>query len=279
VQPEVNPTEKKKVDSMRKKQGKIARAVNGVPNWVWLLISLVLAFALWELLAVLPKTSIVFSSPQQIVMAFIREEKLGTIWVNIGISLFRVITGFLLGFILSIPVAFLMGWYRIFRNLVEPWIQFIRNIPPLAYIPLVVVGVGVDERAKVAVIFIATFLVMVISIYQGVRSVDETLIKAAKILGANSRVIFLQVVVPASTPFILVGVRLGLGAALTTLVAAEMTGASSGLGMMIMSAGQYFDMPVVLLGIAIIGIIGLIFEKIVKFLERRLVGWQETHVL
>lgn len=251
--------------------------INTIPNWVWLLISLVLAFIVWELFAVMPKTARVFSSPVQIVNAFEKEQKIGTIWLNIGISLFRVLAGFLLGFLAAIPVAFLMGWYKVFRNLVEPWIQFIRNIPPLSYIPLVIAGMGVDERAKVTVIFIASFLVMVISIYQGVRNVDETLIKAAKILGANNRVIFLKVVVPASTPFILVGVRLGLGAALTTLVAAEMTGSSSGLGMMIMAAGQYYDMPVVLLGILLIGIIGLIFEKLVKFLERRLTGWQETH--
>ena len=262
---------------MKKNKSKFPHVVNTIPNWVWLLISLVLAFILWQLLSVIPKTSIVFSSPKQIVLAFIKEEKLGTIWTNIGISLFRVLAGFIIGFIVAIPVAFLMGWYKIFRNLVEPWIQFIRNIPPIAYIPLIIAGVGVDERAKVTVIFIATFLVMVISIYQGVRNVDETLIKAAKILGANNRVIFLKVVVPASTPFILVGVRLGLAAALTTLVAAEMTGASSGLGMMVWSAGQYYDMPVVLLGIVIIGIIGLVFEKFVKFLERRLTGWQETH--
>ncbi|CAA7600745.1 Binding-protein-dependent transport system inner membrane component [Acididesulfobacillus acetoxydans] len=261
-----------------RKQGKLTDLMSHVPNWVWLLISLVMGFMVWQLLADTPKTSIVFASPKEIVLAFIKEEKLHTIWTNIGISLFRVLAGFAIGFVVAIPIAFLMGWYKIFRNLVEPWIQFIRNIPPIAYIPLIIAGVGVGERAKVTVIFIATFLVMVVSIYQGVRNVDETLIKAAKILGANNRVIFLKVVVPASIPFILVGVRLGLAAALTTLVAAEMTGASSGLGMMVWSAGQYFDMPVVLLGIIIIGIIGLIFEEIVKFLERRLTGWQETHV-
>ena len=262
---------------MKNNTSKKKFTVNAVPGCAWLRISLLLAFALWCLLLARLNTATVFASPVQIVKAFVKEQKMGTIWVNIGISLFRVLAGFLLGFVVAIPVAFLMGWYKVFRNLVEPWIQFIRNIPPLSYIPLIIAGVGVDERAKVTVIFIASFLVMVISIYQGVRSVDETLIKAAKILGANSRVIFLQVVVPASTPFILVGVRLGLGAALTTLVAAEMTGANSGLGMMIMSAGQYYDMPVVLLGIILIGIIGLIFEKLVKFLERRLTGWQETH--
>ncbi|OLN30797.1 ABC transporter permease [Desulfosporosinus metallidurans] len=264
---------------MEVKQKGFAKKRSGIPDFVWLVISILLAFAFWKLLAVMPKTAMVFASPGQVVEAFFKEVKIGVMWDNIGISLFRVLAGFVLGFIVAIPVAFLMGWYKIFKNLVEPWIQFVRNIPPIAYIPLIIAGVGVDERAKVVVIFIATFLVMVVTIYQGVRNVDETLIKAARILGATNRDIFLKVVVPASTPFILVGMRLGLSAALTTLVAAEMTGASRGLGMMIMAAGQYFDMAVVLLGIVFIGIIGLIFEKMMKFLERRLTGWQETHVL
>lgn len=253
--------------------------IRNLPDWVWLMISFSLAIGLLQLLSVMPKTEMVFSSPAAIIKSFSKKASDGTIWIHISASLFRVFGGFVFGFILAIPVAFLMGWYKIFKNLVEPWIQFVRNIPPIAYIPLVIAGVGVGEEAKIVVIFIATFLVNVISIYQGVRSVDVTLIKAAKVLGANNRDIFIKVVIPASTPFILVGVRLGLSAALTTLIAAEMTGASSGLGMMVTSAGQYFDMATVLMGIILIGIIGLLLEKLVKFLERRLTGWQETQTM
>ncbi len=261
---------------MKGKQNSIGQAVAKIPNWVWLMTSFLLALLLLQFLSVMPKTALVFSSPALIIESFLKKAADGTIWKHIGVSLFRVFGGFGFGFLIAIPVAFLMGWYSIFRHLVEPWIQFIRNIPPIAYIPLVIAGVGVGEEAKIVVIFIATFLVNVISIYQGVRNVDVTLIKAAKVLGANNRDIFLKVVVPASTPFILVGVRLGLSAALTTLIAAEMTGASSGLGMMVTAAGQYFDMATVLMGILIIGIIGISLEKLVKFLERRLTGWQET---
>ena len=197
--------------------------------------------------------------------------------VVIGLdSLFRVIVGFLCGFVASIPIAFLMGWYAPVRNLVAPWIQFVRNIPPLAYIPLVIAGAGVGEKAKIIVIFIASFLVLVVTIYQGVCNVDVTLIKAARVLGATDKDIFFKVVIPASTPFILVGARLGLSTSLTTLVAAELTGASKGLGMMIQKAQGYYDMATVLMGILIIGIIGLTFEQIVRFLERELTGWQET---
>lgn len=263
---------------MKEKNTTLSQRIVKLPSGVWIIISFLLAIILLQLLSIMPKTAMVFSSPAAIVKIFIKKASDGSIWRHIGISLFRVFGGFTFGFLVAIPVAFLMGWYSIFRNLVEPWIQFIRNIPPIAYIPLVIAGVGVGEEAKIVVIFIATFLVNVISIYQGVRNVDVTLIKAAKVLGANNSDIFLKVVVPASTPFILVGVRLGLSAALTTLIAAEMTGASSGLGMMVTAAGQYFDMATVLMGIVLIGIIGITLEKLVKFLERRLTGWQETQV-
>lgn len=264
---------------MKGSQKDFSEKIKKLPNWFWAITSIILAIGFLQLLSIMPETEMVFSSPASIAAVFMKKAMDGTIWKHIGISLFRVFGGFAFGFLIAIPVAFLMGWYSIFRNLVEPWIQFIRNIPPIAYIPLVIAGVGVGEEAKIVVIFIATFLVNVISIYQGVRNVDVTLLKAAKVLGAKNRDIFIKVVVPASTPFILVGVRLGLSAALTTLIAAEMTGASSGLGMMVISAGQYFDMATVLMGIIIIGIIGLLLEKLVKFLERRLTGWQETQTM
>ena len=141
--------------------------------------------------------------------------------------------------------------------------------------PLVIVAVGVGESSKITVIFIGSFLVMLVTIYQGVLNVDETLIKAGKVLGASDREIFFTVVVPASLPFIMTALRLGLATALTSLVAAEMTGASDGLGVMIQTASQYFQMTTVLMGIMIIGAVGMIKKKLVKVLEKKLTGWQE----
>ena len=247
-----------------------------IPNWVWLLISIVVAVILWVVASNM--ASLVFASPAKTFERLITKASDGTLWAHIGISLFRVVLGFGLAFVASIPMAFLMAWYEPFRHVVEPWIQFLRNIPPLAYIPLVIVGAGVGEPSKIIVLFIACFLTMVVTIYQGVKGVDTTLLKAARVLGANERDIFFKVVIPASTPFILVATRLGLSVALTTLIAAELTGASKGLGTMIQRAGGTLDMGTVLMGIIVVGIIGLLFEQIVKFMERRLTGWQETAV-
>lgn len=245
-----------------------------IPNGVWLLISLAVAIIIWLLAAY--KWPTIFATPGMVLSALADKASSGILWEHIWASLSRVLTGFAIAFVVSIPVAFLMAWYDPFRHVVEPWIQFIRNIPPLAYVFLIIAALGVGQVSKVTVIFIAAFLVMVITIYQGVKGVDTTLIKAARVLGAKQSDIFFKITIPASTPFILVAARLGLSTSMTTLMASEIVGGDRGLGMMIQQASSYFQRDVMLMGIILLGIIGICFEKIVKFLERRLTGWQET---
>ncbi len=245
-----------------------------VPSWAWALISLALAVALWLLAS--SKWPAVVAPPLTVWEAFASRAASGILWAHVWASVSRVLTGFGLAFVVSIPVAFLMAWYDPFRHVVEPWIQFIRNIPPLAYVFLIIAALGIGQASKITVIFIASFLVMVVTIYQGVKGVDTTLIKAAKVLGAKQSDIFFKVTIPASTPFILVAARLGLSTSLTTLMASEIVGGDKGIGMMIQQASGYYQMDVVLLGIILLGIIGILFEKIVRYLERRFTGWQET---
>lgn len=199
----------------------------------------------------------------------------GQLPLDIVSSLRRVLTGFLLGVALAIPVGFLMGWYRVARALIEPYVQFFRMIPPLAVIPLAIVTMGIDEAPKVFVIFLASFLSCVVATYQGVISVDRTLINAARVLGATDRVIFPRVIIPASTPFILVGVRIGLGSAWATVVAAELIAAQSGLGFRMQQAQLYYDLPTIFVSLITIGILGLLMDRLVQAAERRLTQWQE----
>ena len=246
-----------------------------IPPWGWLIISFLVAMLLWFFLSVNEKTARSFPFLPAII------EALGTV-ISRGIlaedfisSMISVLAGFALGFVTAVPIAFLMAWYLPVRNILEPWIQFIRNIPPLAYVPLVVIAVGVGRKPQIIVIWLATFLIMTVTIYQGVRNVDETLLKAARVLGAKDKDLFIKVVFPATTPFILTAVRLGVSVALTTLIAAESTGASAGMGMRIRSFSNSFEVAPMLLYIILIGIIGITSEKIIKTLERKLTGWQE----
>jgi len=246
-----------------------------MPNRMYSIISLVSAIGLWIFISS-TEAHIVFATPSEVFRALKETFESGKLFVHIWASLSRSLAGFGLAFLCALPVAFLMGWYRPCRLILEPWIKFVKSIPPIAYISLVIVAQGVGEGAKVTVIFIGSFLIMVINIYQGVKNVDVTLIKAAQVLGAKDFTVFTKVVVPASLPFILVGMRLGLASSLTTLIAAELTGAQVGLGQMIQEASMYFRMDIVLMGILIIGIIGTLLDKFVTILEGRLTSWQET---
>ena len=259
-------------DSVNKKSGGLAERI---PTKVWLLISVAVALVVWTILSIIPVTSRSFPNVivtiQQIKVMYDR----GVLLTDIGSSLISVGAGYVIGFVISLPVAILMAWYVPFRNILQPWISFIRNIPPLAYVPLIVLSAGIGRRPQIITITIATFLIMCITIYQGVMNIDETLIRAARVLGAKDRDIFIRVIAPASLPFIMTAIRLGASTALTTLIAAESTGAMAGLGMRIRTLNSNFDTDPMLLYIIIIGIIGLLVEKVIDFAERKLTGWQE----
>ena len=246
-----------------------------ISDKVWLLISLVTALALWYVLSIGEKTGRSFPFIQKVVAAIGTMIDRGAFWKDIKSSLTCVFSGFGLGFATALPIAFLMAWYTPVQKIIEPWINFIRNIPALGYAPLIVIIFGVGQKPAIILIWICTFMTMSITIYQGIKNIDVTLIKAARVLGANDFDIFLKVICPATVPFIITAVRLGLSAALTTLLAAESTGAQAGIGMRIRSLANSFDSPPMLMYIIMLGIIGLILVKIVDIIERKLTAWQE----
>ena len=247
------------------------------------ILSLVCGVLIWWLLSLMPGVGVILAGPQDIIRKALPE------LLNDGSSgeferfllvkhcrwsLQRVRLGGAIAFAAAIPTAFLMGWYRTFRDIVDPWIQFLRTIPPIALIPMVILLMGTGEKAKITVIFITAFLVMTVTIYQGIRNLDYTLVKAAYTFGANDFSIFVRVVVPYTFPYILTAARLGVSTALTTLIAAEMTGTFYGLGSMIQTAQIYFRMDKVMLGIICIGIIGFILDRLLLLAEKKLTRWQ-----
>lgn len=252
-----------------------ADLIDRIPNSVWLLISLATAVVVWEMLSLNPKTARSFPHLVKVFSSVKTMIARGVFFRDIASSMTSVVFGFFFGFVTGVPIGFLMAWYRPIRYILEPWIQFIRNIPPLAYVPLVVISVGVGRTPQIIVIWLATFLTICITVYQGVTNVDATLIKAARVLGADDRILFFRVIIPATIPFIITAVRLGIGVALTTLIAAESTGAIAGLGMRIRSLSNTFETPPMMLYIIIVGVIGMLAEKVLKFFERRLTSWQE----
>ena len=152
------------------------------------------AMILWYILSILPATSRCFPNVVETMRQLPIMIQRGVLWKDISSSMISVFSGFGLGLVIALPVAILMAWYKPVRNIIEPWIEFIRNIPPLAYVPLVVIAAGVGRKPQIIVITLATFLTMCITIYQGVINIDETLIKAARVLGATDKDIFIRVI-------------------------------------------------------------------------------------
>ncbi|WP_406151116.1 ABC transporter permease [Streptomyces sp. NBC_01012] len=245
-----------------------------VPALALNLIALVAGIGVWSWLASLGVQGL----PGPVAVADKAGELIadGTLADDALASLRRVLLGFALGTLLAVPVGFLMGWYPVARGLLEPYVQFFRTVPPLALIPLAIVLMGIGEVPKIFVIFLAAFLSSVVAAFQGVVGVDRTLIDAARVLGARDGTIFLKVVVPASAPFILVGMRIGLGSAWGTLVAAELIAAQKGLGYEMQKAQLYYDLPTIFVGVITIGLLGLLMDRLLLLAERRLTRWQET---
>lgn len=238
-------------------------------------LSLAIVLGIWWTLAAIIQRESLLPQPTSVVAAFWEDLFSGSLWKNTWASLQRVFIGFIIGVVTAVPIGLLLGWYRIVRGLAEPWVQFFRVIPPIAIIPLVIVYLGIGEPAKIFLIWFSAFLTIVISVYSGMRAIDATLIRAGRVLGARDLDIFLDIAVPASIPFIFVGMRLGLAAAWSTLVAAELIASSEGLGFLIIQSGQFRDLARVLLGIIMIGLIGLVMDRVILYLDKRLTHWQE----
>jgi taurine transport system permease protein len=189
-------------------------------------------------------------------------------------SLMRVFGAFALSCVTAIPIGILMGTNRIMRGIFDPPIEFYRPLPPLAYLPLMIIWFGIDELSKILLIFLAIFAPMAISARAGVRSVGIEQIHAAYAMGASRLQIIWHVVLPAATPEILTGMRIGIGFGWTTLVAAEMVAATKGLGFMVLNAAQYLQSDTVIMGIIVIGLFAFAFDLLMRHLERVLVPWK-----
>lgn len=197
------------------------------------------------------------------------------LWKHIFASLGRIGVALFFAVLSAIPVGIAIGRSQWVRGILDPLIEFYRPIPPLAYLPLIVIWCGIGELSKVLLIYLAIFAPIVIATATGVRSADQTKIRAAQSLGASQKQIIQHVILPSALPSILTGIRIGLGVGWSTLVAAELVGASEGLGFMVQSASQLLATDVVLVGILIIAVIAFALEISLRRLQKRLVPWDQ----
>ncbi|MGN8117750.1 ABC transporter permease subunit [Labrys sp. KNU-23] len=189
-------------------------------------------------------------------------------------SLCRVVGAFLLALVTAVPIGILMGVNRFVRGLFDPIIEFYRPLPPLAYLPLIIIWLGIGEFPKVFLIYLAIFAPMAIAARAGVRSVSTEQIHAAYAMGGSRSQVISQVILKAALPEIFTGMRIGIGVGWTTLVAAEMVAANRGLGFMVLNAAENLESDTVIMGIFIIGIFAFAFDLLIRYLEKALIPWK-----
>ena len=197
-----------------------------------------------------------------------------TLAEHLGYSLFRVVVGFLLGALVGIPLGYAMGLSNWFRGWFDPIVEFMRPVPPLALIPLVIIWAGIGETGKIILLFLAALWIMAIAARAGVSGVNIAKVHAAYSLGAGPKQIMRYVIVPNSLPEIFTGARVAMGVCWGTVVAAELVAAEQGAGMMIMTASKFQNTDIVIMGIILIGVIGFGIDLLMRWAEKVLVPWK-----
>jgi NitT/TauT family transport system permease protein len=195
------------------------------------------------------------------------------LYAHVGASLARTLVGFTIAVLLGVPLGLLIGRVRTLEALFFPWFAFLRPIPAIAFVPLVILWFGIGEFSKISVIFFSSFLYITVHTIAAVKGVPEQLLRAGSSLGAKHRKLFVYVILPAALPQILTGIRIGSAVSWTLVVAAELVAAQVGLGYMIMDAATFFRVKDVYVGLIAIGIIGFLLESTIAFVEQRVVHW------
>jgi NitT/TauT family transport system permease protein len=197
----------------------------------------------------------------------------GDLLDDVGISVYRVLGGFLLSALIALPLGVLIGTFSPVKAFFEPLTDFIRYMPAAAFIPLVMLWVGIDEGAKLAIIFIGTFFQMVLMIAEDIRRVPMEQIEAAQTMGADREEIVMQVILPSAKPAILDTLRITMGWAWTYLVVAELVAANSGLGFAVLKAQRFLQTDKIFAGIILIGLFGLATDQLFRRLHRHSFPW------
>lgn len=240
-------------------------------------ISIVGAILLWWLVTASGLVGkVLLPPPPEVVAAMARSIADGSLARHTGISLLRVLEGFVLALVIAVPVGMVMGSSQVARGLIEPIVELLRPIPPIAMIPLAILWFGIDELSKVLIIAYGAFFPILLNTIAGFQEVDRTHIRAAQTLGASRLQIFRDVVLRSAYPFIVVGARLGMGMAFIVLVAAELIASSAGLGYLINDGRYSFRTDQIFLGMVCIGVLGFLLNKGLLEAERRLLKWKHV---
>jgi taurine transport system permease protein len=242
-------------------------------------VTVVALFVLWFLITNLGLIKPLFLPSPQAVWQQFYEYVTGAandkpLWQHFAASMGRVFLAFFLACLTAIPVGIAMGMSRVARGIFDPPIEFYRPLPPLAYLPLIIIWFGIDEMPKVLLIYLACFAPLALAARSGMKSAAQEQINAAYSMGASYGQVIWHVILPSALPEILVGMRIAIGFGWTTLVAAEMVAANVGLGQMVLNASNFLRTDIVIMGIIVIGVVAYLFDMLMRWTERKLVPWK-----
>ena len=251
---------------------------NGKTKLISLTTILILLAVWWLVTSLKLVTPLFLPTPAEVVTQLVAIIEDGyanaTLWQHVSASLLRISVSAALALALGIPVGLAMGLNRWAKGIFDPPIEFYWPLPPLAYLPLMIIWFGIGETSKILLIFLSVFAPIVLGARSGVKSAAIEQIHAAYSFGATRWQVMRHVIMPSAMPEILTAMRVGIGFGWTTLVAAEMVAATKGLGYMVLSASQFLQTPVVIMGIFVIAIIAFAFDLLMRFIERRVVPWK-----
>jgi NitT/TauT family transport system permease protein len=238
-------------------------------------IALVVFVLLWELL---PRLGIVnaayLSPPSQVAVAIARLFQNGDVWVHLGASAWRALSGLLVAVVGGVVCGVALGWFRRAERIIDPLYHLLRQVSAFALFPVFMLFLGIGESSKIAIIVWAAFWPVLLNTISGVKQVERIFVDCARSMGASQGFIFAKVVLPAALPQILTGVRLAGAYSITALVAAEMIGARAGLGFYTLNSQETFQIPDMYAGIVLLAVFGLLINKSLSLLERRLLRWR-----
>ena len=233
------------------------------------LFSVALGLAIWEMLS-WRFQPLFLPSPRLTFYAVGELWEDGTLLQSIGASLARIMAGWSLGLVVGIPIGMVMGYFSFVRRLLDPYVEFFRFIPPIAFVTLAVIWLGPGEASKVALILYTTIFIVTINTIAGVLSVSELRLRAAASLGAGRVQTLLTVIFPSTIPYMVTGARLAMGNSFLTIVSAEIVAAQVGVGSMIWTARNYGKTEWVFVGIITLGLLGYTCDRVVRFIVSRL---------
>ena len=249
---------------------------DSIPRWVYISFSMagfIAPLAAWQVMSNMHFFSALFlPSPERVFKSFERWAA-SNLWEDTYISTYRVVSGFLLAASIGMPIGIYIGTFKIVEAMLQPINDFVRYMPASAFIPLVLLWIGIGESAKISIIFIGVFFQIIVMVADAVRNIPQKYIEAAYTMGANKEEVLNLVIFKGAAPDIFNILRVNMGWAWTYLVIAEMVAADRGLGFSILQSQRFMDTPKIFAGIIIIGLLGLLFDLSFRIMHRVLFVW------